>query len=55
MFNLLKDLIGYTGTYNSNMDSYFVYGCIVLILLGVTVTIDLVYKLLLRFLPKDSK
>lgn len=54
MFNLVRDIIGYSGSMN-NIDSYIVYGCIVLVLLGVTVTIDLAYKLLLRFLPKDSK
>lgn len=53
MFDLVKNLIDYGGT--NSFDSNIGYCCMVLILLGVVVTIDLVYKLFLRFLPKDSK
>lgn len=56
MFQLLKEIISYTSsTGTQNIDSYIGYGCIVLVLLGVVLTMDFAYKLLLRFLPKDSK
>lgn len=54
MYDLIYDLIGYTGT-TSNISSNIVYCCMVLITLGVVITIDLVYKLLLRFMPRDGK
>lgn len=56
MFQLLKDIISYSsGTNTQNIDSYIGYGSIVLVILGVVLTMDFAYKLLLRFLPKDSK
>lgn len=55
MFDLIKDIIGYSGTTYNNLDSYLLYTCITLLLLGSVVTIDLLYKLFLRFLPGDSK
>lgn len=55
MFDLVKSLIGYNGSSFNNIDSYVVYTCMILIVLGVTVTIDMIYKLFLRFLPRDSK
>ena len=54
MFQLLRDIIGYSGTIN-NIDSYIIYGCLVLIIVGVVVSIDLLYKLLLRFIPNHTK
>lgn len=56
MYNLFKDIIGYvaSGT-NYNYEQYILYGCIAMLCISVVVTIDLIYKLFLRFLPKDSK
>lgn len=53
MYSLIENLIGYTGS--TNVTSTILYLCCALILLGVVVTIDLLYKFFLRFLPRDSK
>lgn len=55
MYSVIKGIIDYTGSSINNIDSYILYTCEVLIVLGVVVTIDLLYKLFLRFLPKDSR
>lgn len=56
MYNLLKEIIGYTASGTSyNYEQYILYGSIAIIGVSVVVTIDLIYKLFLRFLPKDSK
>lgn len=56
MFALFKEIIGYTPTGTSiNYESYLLYGCIAVLAVSIVVTIDLIYKLFLRFLPKDSK
>lgn len=54
MFSLIRDIIGYTGTIN-NIDSYIIYTCLALVIVGVVVSIDLLYKLLLRFIPNHTK
>lgn len=53
MYDLIVDFIGYTGT--TNYQSTVLYACIVVLLLAVTLTVDLIYKLFLRFLPNNSK
>lgn len=56
MYNLFKDIIGYVASStNYNYEQYILYGCIAMLCISVVVTIDLIYKLFLRFLPKDSK
>lgn len=56
MFALFKEIIGYIPDGNSyNYESYLLYGCIAVLAISIVVTIDLIYKLFLRFLPKDSK
>ena len=55
MFEIIQNLIDYTGSYTSNFDGYIMYACLALVLLCGVLMIDFACKLLLRFLPKDVK
>lgn len=55
MFDIIADIIGYSGSGYNNYDSVIIYICGVIVILAVTLTIDMLYKLFLRFIPKDSK
>lgn len=57
MFSLIKNIIAYSGTSTNtnNYDTAIYYTCCVIIIIGTIVTIDLLYKFFLRFLPRESK
>ena len=50
MYDLLKEILGYTGT--SNMDSALIYGSICLIIIFVVVLLDVLYRFFMRFIPR---
>lgn len=47
MFNLIKSIIGYSGSNISNIDSYILYASITVVVLLTVVGIDLIHKLFL--------
>lgn len=55
MYEFIANLINYTGTQYNNADSYILNGCIVSLLIVFTLSVDFIYKIFLRFLPKDIK
>lgn len=57
MWSLIKNIIGYGGSNinTSTVETAYLYCSIVLIIIGTIVTIDLLYKFFLRFLPRESK
>ncbi len=50
MYQILRDLIGYSGSYN--YDQYVLYGCIAVVVLFLVVIFDWLLKLLSRFIPR---
>lgn len=57
MYTLIKNIIGFAGenlNYNTEETAYL-YCSLVIIIIGTIVTIDLLYKFFLRFLPRESK
>lgn len=51
MFDIIAEVIGYTGTSFSNIDSYIVYASIVLVLLVATIGIDFIFHIIMSFFP----
>lgn len=49
MFNLIKGIIGYSGTNLNNIDSYILYASIAVIVILTVVGVDLIHKLFLSF------
>lgn len=47
MFDLIKNVINYTGEHISNVDQYILYASIAVIVLLTVVGVDLIYKLFL--------
>lgn len=53
-YNIIKNLIGYTGTSINNLDSTIIYASVVLVLLVVTVGVDNIFKIFRFILPKGK-
>lgn len=49
MYNIIANLIGYTGSTGSNYYSYIIYGCISIIILFTAVVIDMIYRTIRHF------
>lgn len=47
MFDLIKSIIGYSGSNISNIDSYVLYASITVIVLLTVIGVDLIHKLFL--------
>lgn len=52
MYDLFRNLIQYTGSSYTNIDSYILYGCISFALLLGIFVLDLLYRLLRSFIKK---
>lgn len=53
MFDLIKNIINYTGSYqSSSVDSYVLYACVVIIILLTCVFVDLIFKVFRAFIPR---
>ena len=57
LYDLLEAVIGWTYSTSANQqfNSTIMYGAVALCLVFFAITIDLLYKLLLRFLPNNLK
>lgn len=57
LYELLESIIGwtYSSTSSQTFNSTIMYGAVALCLIFVALTIDLIYKLLLRFLPNNLR
>lgn len=51
MFDIIEDIVGYvyTGTGMSNMNQYYVYASLVIIILFTITVIDLIYRTIRHF------
>lgn len=49
MYNLIKEIIGYTGTGIDKVDSYVLYASIAVIVVLTIVGVDLIHRLFLSF------
>lgn len=49
MYNLIKQIIGYTGSGVDKVDSYILYASIAVIVILTVVGVDLIHKLFLSF------
>lgn len=54
MFQILRDILGYSGSSMNNFDSYIVYGSITLILLVAVVGVDNILKFFRSIMPKNK-
>lgn len=52
MYQMIRDIMSYTGTGINNPDQYYIYGGIVLTVIGFVFFIDLLYRLLRSFIKK---
>lgn len=52
MFNLIKNIIGYSGEHINNLDSYVLYASIAVIVILTVVGVDLIHKLFLSFIGR---
>lgn len=48
MYDLIKGIIGYSGTYIDKIDQYILYASIAVIVLLTVIGVDLIYKLFLN-------
>lgn len=57
LYELLETIIGwtYSSTASQEFNATIMYGAVALCLVFVALTIDLIYKLLLRFLPNNLR
>lgn len=57
LYDLLESIIGWTYSTSSSQqfNSTIMYGAVALCLIFVAITIDLIYKLLLRFFPNNLR
>lgn len=57
LYELLESIIGwsYSTSASQQFNSTIMYGAVSLCLIFVALTIDLIYKLLLRFLPNNLR
>lgn len=55
MFEFVSNLLNYTGSSINNVDTYIVYTCCASLLVMFALSVDFVYKIFLRFLPKDIR
>lgn len=54
MFPILEDIIGYNGSTINNVDSYLLYGSIVLAVVVCAVIVDNIMKFFRSLLPKNK-
>ena len=54
MFQIIKDILGYSGSTVNNYDQYVIYGSITLILLIAVVGVDNILKFFRSMLPKNK-
>ena len=52
MYQLIRDIIGYTGTQYNNPEQLYIYGSIALTIIGFKFFMDLLYRLLRSFIKK---
>lgn len=57
LYDLLESIIGwsYSTSASQQFNSTIMYGAVALCLIFVALTIDLIYKLFLRFLPNNLR
>lgn len=54
MYQLLYNIIGYSGDLNSNtVEQYCLYGSIVITIILTVIFIDLIWKIFRAFLPRN--
>lgn len=52
MYDLIKNIINYSGTYIDKVDQYILYASIAVIVLLTVISVDLIYKLFISFLGR---
>ena len=55
MFNILKNIIGYSGSGINNVDQYYVYASIVVVALIAVVGVDNILKFFRHMMPKNKQ
>lgn len=55
MFNILKNIIGYSGSQINNVDQYYVYASIVVVALIAVVGVDNILKFFRHMMPKNKQ